>query len=123
MKTKEEILKDLPQFYGTEQYHRWSPLFRNFVLTDGAKYIAEACEAYWLMDLVASHYASYKENGFAVVHLDFHYNGKFGVVIEDGDGHALATQKIEYTDFPLDEITLYVVQSDDMWVILLPGEY
>ena len=123
MKTKQEILKDLPNFYGTEAYHRWSPIFQNFVLTDGAKYIAEECGAYWLMDLVASHFHSYKENGFAVVHLDSHGNNKAGVVIEDGDGHALATQKVGYTDFPLDEITLYVVQSGDLWVLILTGEY
>ena len=37
---------------------RWSPLFRQMVLTDGAKFVADnggAHGAYWLMDAIASH--------------------------------------------------------------------
>ena len=36
MLTKQEILNTLPNFYGTEAYYRYSPQFRNFLLTDGA---------------------------------------------------------------------------------------
>lgn len=118
MKTKDEILQDLPNFYGTEQYHQWSAICRNFVLTDGAKYIADECGAYWLMDLIASYVQSYKSEGFAVVKFD----GK-AVTIDDGNDNVLAEQVIEFTDFPLDEITLYVVISNDLWVIMLTSEY
>jgi hypothetical protein len=38
---------------------------------------------------------------------------------EDGNGHAVFTKEIEYTDFPLDEITLWFVNN----TILLPSEY
>lgn len=34
-----------------------------------------------------------------------------------------ANQSISYTDFPLDEIKLYVIREGDEWVILLPSEY
>ena len=123
MKTKDEILNDLPSFYGTEHYHRWSPFFRNFVLTDGAKYIADACGAYWLMDAIASHLGSYKSEGFAVVKLSRATASNGWLLrIEDGNDGLLADQLIEFTDFPLDEIKLYVAHSE-YWVIMLPSEY
>ena len=120
--TKDEILNKLPNFYGTENYHRWSVLFRNFVLTDGAKFIADECGAYWLMDAIASYLSRYRDNGFAVAELKKHKTG-FVLTIEDGDYSALAQQPIEYSDFPLDEITLFVCQMDDLWVIMRTSEY
>ena len=41
MRPAHEIQADLTNFTGTEAYHRWSILFRNFVLTDGAKYVKD----------------------------------------------------------------------------------
>ena len=37
----------------------------------------------------------------------------------DGNGHELARQEIEYTDFPLEEITLYLTEG----TLMLPSEY
>jgi len=122
MKTKQEILAELPNFYGTEHYHRFSPLFRNFVLTDGAKYIAEECGAYWLMDAIASYKQKYQAEGFAVATLTASHDSGT-LVITDGNGNTFAQQDIGFTDFPLDEITLYVIDNGDFWVLLLPSEY
>lgn len=122
MLTKQEILDTLPNFTGTDGYTRWSPIFRNFLLTDGAKYIAEACDAFWLMDLFASHLPAYKDEGFAVLYLKVK-DGKAVVQIEDGNGKVLKKQKIEYTDFPLDQIVLYCCPQDDQFVLMLPSEY
>jgi hypothetical protein len=41
------------------------------------------------------------------------------VTCEDGNGKEVYRQELEYTDFPLPEITFYVTDN----VILLPGEY
>ena len=38
---------------------------------------------------------------------------------DDGNGNVVFSKKIEYTDFPLDEITLYFANN----VIHLPSEY
>ena len=122
MLTKQTILNALPNFYGTEAYYRWSPIFGNFLLTDGAKYIAESADAYWLFDLFASHLPSYKDEGFAVLYLKVK-DGKAVAQIEDGNGKVLAKQKIDYTNFPLDVIVLYCVPQDDKFVVLLPSEY
>ena len=121
MKTKEQILAELPNFYGTEAYHQWSMIARNFVLTDGAKYIAEVCGAYWLMDVIASHVSAYRSEGFALVQLTKEGDG-CTIVISDGNDNTLAEQAIEFTDFPLDELKLYVVHGD-YWIIMLPSEY
>ena len=122
MLTKQETLNTLPNFTGTDGYARWSPIFRNFLLTDGAKYLAESADAYWLVDLFASHLPSYQAEGFAVLYLKVK-DGKAVAQIEDGNGKVLKKQKIEYTDFPLDQIVLYCCPQDDQFVILLPSEY
>ena len=122
MLTKQEILNALPNFYGADGYTRWSPIFRNFLLTDGAKYVADACDAYWLVYLFASHLPAYKDEGFAVLYLKVK-GGKATAQIEDGNGKVLKKQKIEYTDFPLDQIVLYCCPQDDQFVIMLPSEY
>ena len=124
MKTKDEILAELPNFYDTENYHRLSPLFRTFVLTDGAKYLADAAGAWWLMDAIASHLGSYRDEGFVVAKLQRATATNGWVLrLEDGNDGLLADQLIEFSDFPLEEITLYIIQQDDLRVILLPSEY
>ncbi len=127
MKTKDEILAELPNFYGTEQYHRYNPvLFPNVLLTDGALFIAESCDAYWLMDVISSHLPSIKKAGdtFAVARLAAGNNSALFSLTDDIPPNVTyATQAIEYTDFPLDEIKFYVSFDGDDWVILLTSEY
>lgn len=116
--------QELRQFTGTEVYTRWSALFRNFVLTDGALYLAENAGAFWLMDAIASHVGSYKNEGFVVAKfLRAKASNAWILRLEDGNDEVLADQIIEYSDFPLEEFTLYVISQDDLWVILLPSEY
>lgn len=123
---------DLSQFICTENYYRYSPLFRNFVLTDGAKYLADEAGAYWLMDAIASHVGSYRRDTFAVAtlaglcnrpHLRLKRPADWLLTIDDGNGKVYAQQEIEFSDFPLDLIKLYLCKNDDVWVILLPSEY
>lgn len=113
---------DLQQFTGTEAYHRWSILFPRFVLTDGAKYVADEAGAYWLMDAIASHINAYYTETFALARLVVK-DSKAVLTIEDGNDGVLAKQDIEYTDFPLGEVKLYMQPQDDLWVIMLPSEY
>ena len=126
MKPTHEILATLPNFTGTTAYYRYSPIFRNFVLTDGSKYLAEACDAFWLMDALASHLPSYKNEGFVVARLVV-VDAEASLTFDDGNGIILAKQFIEFTTFPLDKITLYVIPQDMgdevVYVILLASEY
>ena len=123
---KQELLNTLPNFYGTEDYHQYSALFRNVLLTDGAKFIADECGACWLMDAIASHLPQINDD-FAVAYLCVFPEGGARLTIEDGNDNILAQQDIPYTDFPLEEITLYVaaqpIEDKTFFVIMLTSEY
>ena len=121
MKSAEQIKSSLAHFYGTEAYHRFTALSK-LVLTDGAKYIAEECQAYWLMDVIASYQKKCMRDemlkDFQVWTLKV--NDREGVVTCERDTDDIAIkQKIPYTDFPLDEIKLYCING----VIMLTSEY
>lgn len=123
----EELKYQLTQFHGTEGYLRYNPvLCPKVLLTDGAKFLAEEAGAYWFMDLIASHLPSIpKEEHFVVAWLVKNNGGAKFFLQDDipASVPAYAIQKIEYTDFPLDEITLYVARQEGHWIILLPSEY
>jgi len=120
---------EVSQFTGTEAYHRWTPLSKS-VLTDGAKYVAEQLQAYWLfdeIDLQIKHGKMPKLDMYFttfIVSLEFSI-GKLS--IEDGNGKVLKTKSIDYTDFPLPEIKIWSAstateQSGQFFVHMLPSE-
>jgi hypothetical protein len=130
---------DLNQFTGTEAYHRWSALYPNFFLTDGAQFVAEEAKAFWLMDVIGSwqfegrvareYFQVWKIKVKDQTVLNRHFpnepiHTRSAVVsCEDGNGNEVARQEIEYTDFPLTEFKLYAIYDDRHMVILLPSEY
>lgn len=125
-KTAEEIQAALPHFHGTEHWHRYSPtLFRNILLTDGAKYVADAAGAYWLMDAIASHLPSVPAGEWLTIATLTREDGGAVLMLSDDTPptKVYARQDIEYTDFPLDLIKFFVSRQGCDWIILLPGEY
>jgi len=126
---------ELDQFTGTDGYTRWSPLFRRMVLTDGAKFVAlngGANGAFWLMDAIASHQPKALKNEM-LREIQFwklevkEKNGSKSAVLTcrfDSGEKPFITQKIEYTDFDLDKIDLWVEPLDEnTYVILLASEH
>ena len=123
---------DLGQFYGSETRTRWSPLFRNFVLSEGALYVAKhggtngAC---WLMDAIASHWIKLRKNkDHRLQEMQFwnlKVTGNSAVLTcrADSGVKPAVTQKIEYTDFDLPEIDLWAEYDGTYWTILLPSEH
>lgn len=109
----------LSQFIGTEKYYR---ITHRHLLTDGTKYLAEEAQCFWLMDAIASHLPKYFTNYFCVAFLTVK-DSKANLTIEDGNGNVYARQRIEYTDFPLNEIKLYCQFDGQYWVIMLASEY
>jgi hypothetical protein len=110
----------LAMFTGTTSYFRLS---RRHLLTDGTKYLADAAGAYWVMDAAASHLDEIgTEDWFVLIRLLVN-GGRALMVYEDGDGHELARQEIDYTDFPLGSIELYACWDTEHWVLMLPSEY
>lgn len=128
MKNKEQILSELAQFYGTQAYHTFSSLFRNLVLTDGAKYLADACGCYWLFDIVGSLLVTdkkmvsyFKRQSPVVVRIK--KNDKGGALVSIGsEKKPVYTQEIPYTDFPLNEYEFLVGDNGDCFVAMLWSE-
>lgn len=124
--TPEQIKDSLGYFTGTEAYHRWSMLFMEYVLTDGAKFLSDQCGAFWLMDLIASyrHAPTVRREEFQVWRLKKTGERTCDVTCDDGNDNILVTQAVAYTDFPLEEVKLYCISNGDgTWTILLPSEY
>ncbi len=116
-----ELESSLRQFTGTTRYAR---LYAHLLLTDGAVYLAENAKSWWLLDVYASYLLHIDGNKEPFTCLKMTVSDHSAmVVIEDGNEKVIARQHIEYTDFPLNEITLYGCWSEDNWVVMLPSEY
>jgi hypothetical protein len=147
-KLAEELEAELPHFTGTEEYHRirYPWLRKDFLLTDGAKYLADKATAYWLIDIIASYQLNKKvaTEGYQSWKLNVNHDAepehslhstiltwkqrartnKALVTCDDGNKHIIVTQEIPATDFPLDEVHLYVTNDDyNGIVVMLPSEY
>jgi hypothetical protein len=108
------------QFTSTAQYWR---VARQFVITDGVKYLAESAACFWVIDAAISHLLEIGTcDWFVLVRTEV--SGSSAVMIyEDGNGSEHARQEIVYTDLPLSSIRLYAVWDSERWVIMLPSEY
>ncbi len=116
-----DLRNQLSQFTGTEKYYRISP---KAVLTDGAKFLADAVGCYWLMDLYVSHLTMIDPDVESFTCLKLIKRGHSAdIVIEDGNTLELAKQHIEYTNFPLDTFVFYAVWAGEFWVLMLTSEY
>ena len=122
----EELKSGLAQHYGTMGYTRYNNmLFPDVVLTDGALYLASKAQCYWLMDIIASVRNNKKvlSEELVVVKLKVNEDKSAVVTLENGNSRILYKQEVGRTDFPLDEITLYVCRQDQYKVIMLTSEY
>lgn len=123
MLQKQEIKSGLVQFYGSENFYRHSML-RDYVYTDGIKYLADSCESYWLIDAILSWQLEkrVREQEFQrwilkrTISSNFSKQKSFLLSLSDGNGNDIVVQDaelnlpqvIEYSDFPLDEIELWL---------------
>lgn len=129
LQLREKLATELPHFTGTENWHRlnYPWLHRQILLTDGTKYLADTAKCYWLFDLIASHFAHRRvmAEPFQVWVMHINLEQRNGdIVADDGNGKLIASQSIPYTDFPLDELRLYVTNDDfNGIVVMLPSEY
>ena len=120
--TADEIIRDLAYCTCADYYQKH---WLGIKFTSGVERMAEICEAFWLIDAVASYQtAKFRAlNPFQSWRLkpaptkkepDRHL-----LWCEDGNGNIIKRQSIPFSDFPLDSITLWV-END---VILLPSEH
>jgi hypothetical protein len=108
----------LRQFSGSDTvYRHWS---QRLVYTEGVLFLAENSGSFWLIDAVASHQPTVVNEEFQLWTLDVDLT-KHTAVLEcraDSGLPALVRQEIEFTDFPLATIKLYVENG----VLMLPNE-
>lgn len=128
-----ELRSGLMQFTGTEGYTRASALMRKLVMTDGVKWLAENAGCFWMLDAIASHLITnekVRREEFQVWR--FKRNGpgdsdKHRLTMSDGNDNIIVTQEIEYSDFPLPEIELWLelgeAGDEEVLVLLLPSEH
>ena len=112
---------ELAQFTGSEHWYRHG-MVRNVLFTDGAKYVADKAGAYWLLDEIALIQPGDKRVAaevFQVWKLKVNADRSAQLVCEDGNNGVVYEKRIPYTDFPLDEITLWFSNN----VIYLPSEH
>lgn len=115
------IQAELAQFTGTEAYHLLSPFHRNkLVATDGVKFLADVTGCYWLMDIIVFEFVpELRGEEFVLFTLTVDDKSRAVLVADDGNGNVLKKRKIDYTDFPLREVKLYLCDG----VIMLVSEY
>jgi hypothetical protein len=116
-------------------YHRGM----SFYYTDGVKFLADQGGCHWLIDAIYSWQISprVRREPFQVWTLRTYYSPnqsqKYAVLTADDGGKdgkppaRIASQNIPYTDFPLDEIKLYVELGSvdakhEAQILLLPAE-
>ena len=122
--------RELDSFIGTEEYHRHDigPL----LLTDGAKYLANKANCYWLISAIGSYQGDLVEGkltpgkrrlrDFPILFWTLEVaEDKSAILtcVEDTGYTPLIVQAFKYTDFPLKRITLYLQRG----VLMLPSEY
>lgn len=131
--TSDRVQEVLSASIGTGAYYK--PFFyRNMVYTDGVKYFAEQCQAYWVIDVVNSYMDKVIRNHIKTN--DTYYfislkvkdsKAKFRIYREvDEKKKTVAKQDIEYTDLPDTEIKFYlqIGQYEPlMFVMMCPSEY
>ena len=114
----------LDGFYGPSQWYRHP--FGRLVYTDGIHFLVENGAA-WLLDVVASYQSAkldQQTEGFQLWILKVNADRSCVVTCQaDSNTPNLVEQKIPYTDFPLDEIKLYVEGEGKDRVCLLPQEH
>ena len=119
LKSKQEILNIINHSTGTTAYHRFHPSDNYPVITDGVLALAEATGCFWFIDIIGIYQGNKKlDPHFQVWELKVLSDAR-AIVRGYNDKNLVIQQEIPYTNFPLDELKLYLIDK----VILLPAEY
>lgn len=93
---------------------------RSMTYTEGVQYLAETDGAYWLVDKVATLQLEPKVRAEEFQSWKLKVKDRTAVLTcDDGNHNIVYSEVIDFTDFPLDEIELWVEGN----VILLPSEH
>ena len=108
---------ELRQFTGTENWYRH---LSGYLYTDGVLYVAQEGGAFWLLDkILFTTRANHNLQEFGAWKLEVDEDKSAILVCEDGNYHELFREKIDWTDFPLNKIELWLENG----VLILPSEH
>lgn len=122
------IQAELDQFTGTMQWHKINPHYP-VLATDGIKYMADKCGAWWLLDevwLQLHAQKAFQKDHMWVVEFTCRDNRGMIKIHNGQEGKARINLKdipIHFTDFPLDSIKFWAHQQGKGCIFLLPSEY
>lgn len=114
---------DLAPFTGSQLFLPHG-LSRNYIFTEGARFLAERAGAYWLLDKIALQSPAIHREDFQIWKLTVREDRTATLTAEGGDQTVLKIEELTYTDFPLPEITLWAIRNElGGFTIMLPSEY
>ena len=116
-----DIKLDLNQFTGGTGTWWRHPLHPKYTYTDGMKYVAEQCGAYWFIDKIFATQSeqAMKKQAFQVWKIQVLQDSQAVITVEDGNDNILATYPLDYTDFPTQGVSVWFTDN----VLMLPAEY
>lgn len=118
---RNEIINNLRYYSGSETYYTHRTFGYGFsAITEGAKYVRDVCNSYWLFDLILSHQHKLRDEGFQEWELCKAVDETWVITCTDGNHKTLISQDLQFTDFPLSGIILWKIEGN---VICLPSEY
>lgn len=127
--TAEELKSALNHFNGTKRHHGGCIMSRKHVLTDGVKFLCDNASCYWLADLITSYHSQamrdemLRDMQFWTLKVNLSTHTAVAICERD-TGNIAFQQTIEYTDFPLEEVKIWVAPAGEgKWVLMLNSEY
>lgn len=130
--TKERAQRVLDQSRNGCNSYFGHPLVPKFIYTEGVRELAQAASCFWLLDLLAIPLLkAVKEdpnanNGSMVILTLTKYSQDAKATLEASsadDAPPFWTYDVDWTDFPLDSLTLYAQWDGDVLITILPSEY
>lgn len=115
----QQFKTQMAHYIGSDVIYRHS-LSRG-TYTEGVRFVAQELGAYWLLDYIFSVQFT-KEvvtQSFQVWKLKRVEESSAILTLEDGNGNQVQRYEIAYTDFPLDEMSFWLINN----ILLLPSEY
>ena len=123
--TPEELQTALSSFRGSETLTRHG-LTRRILMTQAVVFLAENAQAHSLTDLIVSHQSDprVRTQPFQVwtLTVDVHTRGAVATMTDGNSRQPVTRQEVPWTDFPLPEVTIWLVQEGYHWVMLLPSK-
>jgi hypothetical protein len=123
--TAQQFEAVLANFIGSQNlYHRETPLGR-IEYTDGIFFL-QRNGCFWLIDAIASYqtqqFKSVDDRQFWKLRVDADTQSA-KLICDDGNGNIRVTQEIEFTDFPLSKLDIYVEIQAECVFLCLMSEY